>query len=127
SAAYKAQRATSAAAASASGANTLLAKAQVLSSAVLRPVTRTAAQQTGKATQQISRPAQESAKQTGKATPDTKSQVPRGAKRRTHHVRWFRRGLLLGGVAALLYAPQPGAQLRARLTGALDRWTSRIA
>lgn len=54
-------------------------------------------------------------------------QTKRTAKRAARRARWFRNGLLLGGVLAILFAPEPGAELRTQLASRVEQWRSKIA
>lgn len=64
--------------------------------------------------------AQEHGKQTAR-------QARKSAKRTARRFRWFRRGVMVGAVVSILFAPQPGAALRSRLASVVEEWRSRIA
>jgi hypothetical protein len=54
-------------------------------------------------------------------------QAKRTAKRGARRGRWFRRGLLLGGALSILFAPEPGMELREQIANTIESWRSRIA
>jgi hypothetical protein len=56
------------------------------------------------------------------ARAERKRQVARHRVRRVRRcVRWFQRGVLLGAVLGVLYAPEPGRDVRARIAGMISR------
>jgi|GEM_PF-2291588 ElaB/YqjD/DUF883 family membrane-anchored ribosome-binding protein len=60
----------------------------------------------------------ESARQT---LTQTRKRARRAARRTTRRVRWFRNGLIAGAILAILFAPMPGEQLRARIKQTSER------
>lgn len=54
-------------------------------------------------------------------------QAKRKAKRAARRARWFRNGLMIGGVLAILFAPERGEVLRAQLAHRVEQWRSKIA
>lgn len=54
-------------------------------------------------------------------------QTKRKAKRAARRARWFRNGLMIGGVLAVLFAPERGEVLRAQLAHRVEQWRSKIA
>lgn len=54
-------------------------------------------------------------------------QAKRRAKRTARRIRWFRNGLLLGSILGILFAPEPGAELRTQITNRVERWRSKTA
>lgn len=54
-------------------------------------------------------------------------QAKRPAKRAARRVRWFRNGMLFGGVVGILFAPAPGDELRTQLANRVEQWRSKIA
>lgn len=72
------------------------------------------------ATARFSKQGRKSATRTGKA-------VRKGTKRTARRVRWFRNGLVIGGVSAVLFAPESGKAMREQLARRVDEWRSRAA
>jgi len=91
------------------GAKQAVAKAAARFSKQAQPTLRDATKQ-----------AQKSATRTGRA-------VRKGTKRTTRRARWFRNGLVIGGVSAVLFAPESGAAVREQLARRVDEWRSRAA
>ncbi len=69
---------------------------------------------------QAKKQAQKSATRTGRA-------VRKGTKRTARRARWFRNGLVIGAVSAVLFAPESGAAVREQLARRVDEWRSRAA
>lgn len=57
----------------------------------------------------------------------TRQQAKKTAKRAARRGRWFRRGLLVGGTGAMLFAPRPGEETRTQLKSTWEQLRSRIA
>jgi gas vesicle protein len=84
-------------------------------------------QSIGSAVQQAGEQAQQVTMQEAASTQMAADQTRRAAKRGARRGRWFRRGLMLGSALALLFAPEPGAELREQIASRLERWRSRSA
>lgn len=82
-------------------------------------------------TQDVAAQTREQAKATAAETRKQAAEAGQVAKKRARRTvrrfRWFRRGLALGAAIGVLYAPQPGDQLRSRLANTIEEWRSRIA
>lgn len=76
---------------------------------------------------QVREQAKAGAEQARGQAKDAGRQARKGAKRTARRFRWFRRGLVVGGAVSILYAPQPGAELRTRLSNTIEELRSRIA
>lgn len=84
-----------------------------------------------KAAARLSRQAQptlqDTAKQAQKSATRTGRVVRKGTKRTARRARWFRNGLVIGAVSAVLFAPESGAAVREQLARRVDEWRSRAA
>ncbi|HEX8032361.1 MAG TPA: hypothetical protein VF510_00855 [Ktedonobacterales bacterium] len=74
-----------------------------------------------------SRRAQDAALRAQEKAARTSVQAKRTAKRAARRARWFRNGLLIGGVLGILFAPEPGVELRTQLANRVEQWRSKIA
>lgn len=70
---------------------------------------------------------QGTAKQAQKSATRTGRAVRKGTKRTARRARWFRNGLVIGAVSAVLFAPESGAAVREQLARRVDEWRSRAA
>lgn len=68
--------------------------------------------------------AREQAKETAR---QAQRNAQKSAKRTARRFRWFRRGLVVGGAVSMLFAPQPGSELRSRIGAAVEDWRSRMS
>lgn len=75
----------------------------------------------------VGKQAKATAAETGKQEKEAGKHAKKGAKRAARRFRWFRRGLVAGAALSVLYAPQPGDELRSRIVNTIDEWRSRIA
>jgi gas vesicle protein len=84
-------------------------------------------QSMGSALQQVGEQARQATTQAAASTQMAAGHTRRAAKRIARRGRWFRRGLMLGSALALLFAPEPGAELREQIASRLQRWRARGA
>jgi len=84
-------------------------------------------QSMGSALQQAGEQARQATTYAAASAQMAAGETRRSAKRIARRGRWFRRGLMLGSALALLFAPEPGADLREQIASRLERWRSRSA
>lgn len=82
---------------------------------------------TGSKTSNITDKTGDRLNQAKRNTDRTRQQAKKAARRSARRGRWFRRGLLLGGASAVLFAPRRGEETRTQLRSTWERLRSRSA
>ena len=131
SAGYKAKSLASnladAASSAAEQARSLLGQSSDSASSTVDDAKTAAAKATARISKQAQPALRDATKQARKSATRTGRAVRKGTKRTARRARWFRNGLAIGAVSALLFAPESGAVVREQLARRVEEWRSRAA
>ena len=131
SASYKAKSLASNLADAASGAaeqaRSLIGQSSDSTSSTVDDAKQAATKAAARLTKKAQPTLRDTTRQAQKSTTRTGRAVRKGMKRTARRARWFRNGLVIGAVSAVLFAPESGAAVREQLARRVDEWRSRAA